>query len=119
MQVLARLCKLVDSFVIEPSVSEVLRPRFSNDTFYTGNSAELLPSVLRCFSELSDPVSFVLIDCDHTTECVRRDINALLSVPPSCEMVVLMHDDFNPDCRADILSEDWQQCPFVHEVEVD
>ena len=119
LQVLARLCNHVDSIDIDPSVSDLLGPRFSNVTFHTGNSAELLPFALLAASELSQPVGFVLIDGDHTTEGVRRDINALLSVPPSCEMVVLMHDAFNPDCRAGILSADWQRCPFVHEVEVD
>lgn len=119
LQVLAHFCKHVVSIDIDPSVSATLGLRFSNVTFHTGNSAELLPSALRIGSESSEPVSFVLIDGDHSTEGVRRDINALLSVPPTGEMVVLMHDAFNPDCRAGILSANWQHSPFVHEVEID
>ena len=119
LQILAHYCTHIESIDIDPSVSATLGLRFSNVTFHTGNSAELLPSVLRAGSESSEPVSFVLIDGDHSTEGVRRDINALLSVPPNGEMVVLMHDAFNPDCRAGILSANWQHSPFVHEVEID
>lgn len=119
LQILAHFCKHVESIDIDPAVAGVLGPRFGNVTFHTGNSAELLPSTLRAGSEASDPVGFVLIDGDHSSEGVRRDINALLSVPPSCELVVLMYDAFNPDCRAGILTANWQSSPYVHEVEVD
>jgi hypothetical protein len=119
LQVLSRFCRYVESIDINPSIPDDLGHLFGNVTFHTGNSAELLPSVLRAGSKSSDPVDFVLIDGDHSTEGVRRDINALLSVPPSCDIVVLMHDTFNPDCRAGILSANWQLCLHVHEVEID
>ena len=119
LQVLAHFCDRVSSIDIDPSIADTLGSRFSNVTFHTGNSAEILPSVLRSGAQGCDPVGFVLIDGDHSTEGVRRDINALLSVPPSCEMVVLMHDAFNPDCRAGILTANWQGSPYVHEVEID
>ena len=119
LQVLAHFCEHVDSIDIDSSIADVLAGRFTNVTFHTGTSGDLLPSVLRSNAQDREPVGFVLIDGDHSTEGVRRDINALLSVPPSCEIVALMHDAFNPDCRAGILSADWQRCPFVHEVEVD
>lgn len=119
LQVLSRFCRHVDSIDIDPCIPARLGHLFSNVTFHIGNSAELLPSVLQSDAQDCDPVGFVLIDGDHSTDGVRRDINALLSVPPSCEMVVLMHDAFNPDCRTGILSANWQICPYVHEVEID
>jgi hypothetical protein len=119
LQILAHYCKYVESIDINPSIPSSLGPRFSNVTFHTGNSADLLPAALYASFESGEPVSFVLIDGDHSIEGVRRDINSLLGVPPSCEMVVLMHDAFNPDCRAGILSANWQLCPHVHEVEID
>ena len=119
LQVLSRFCQRVESIDIDPIVQINLSHLFSNVTFHAGNSAELLPSVLRSEPQSCYPVGFVLIDGDHSTEGVRRDINALLTVVPSCEMVVLMHDAFNPDCRAGILSANWQLCPHVHEVEID
>lgn len=119
LQVLAHYCKHVEAIDIDPSVAATLGHRFRNVTFHTGNSAELLPLILSSTAQGCDPVSFVLIDGDHSTEGVRRDINALLSVAPTTEMVVLMHDSFNPDCRAGIVSARWQKSPHVHEVEVD
>ena len=119
LQVFACFCQHLESIDIDPSIPDDLGHLFGNVTFHTGNSAELLPSALRADSKTSDPVDFVLIDGDHSTEGVRRDINALLSVPPSCDIVVLMHDAFHPDCRAGILSANWQLCPHVHEVEID
>jgi hypothetical protein len=119
LQVLSRFCQHVESIDTDPSIPGDLGHLFANVTFHTGNSAEILPSALHAGSESSEPVDFVLIDGDHSTEGVRRDINAFLSVPPTCEVVVLMHDAFNPDCRAGILSANWQGSLYVHEVEID
>lgn len=119
LQVLSHFCNHVDSIDIDPSIPAALGQLFSNVTFHTGSSADLLPSVLDAAEQAKEPVGFVLIDGDHSTKGVRRDINSLLSVPPSCELVVLMHDSFNPNCRAGIVSANWQLCPYVHEVEVD
>ena len=119
LQVLSRFCRHVDSIDIDPSIPARLGYLFGNVTFHIGNSVDLLPSVLRSAAQDCEPVDFVLIDGDHSTEGVRRDINALLSVPPSSEMVVLMHDAFNPDCRTGILTANWQNCPYVYELEID
>jgi hypothetical protein len=119
LQVLAHFCEHVDSIDIDSSIADALAGRFTNVTFHTGNSGELLPSVLRSNAHDREPVGFILIDGDHSTEGVRCDINSLLSVTPSCAPVVLMHDAFNPDCRAGILSANWQLCPHVHELEID
>jgi hypothetical protein len=116
---LARFCGHVDSIDIDPAVEQRLGDRFNNVTFHTGRSADLLPAALRDASLINQAVDFVLIDGDHSTDGVRRDINALLSVPVSHEMLVLVHDAFNPDCRAGILSANWHSCPHVHEVEID
>jgi 23S rRNA U2552 (ribose-2'-O)-methylase RlmE/FtsJ len=119
LQILAHFCKHVESIDIDPSIPNALSHRFSNVTFHVGSSFDRMPSALREAVHSHEPVDFVLIDGDHSTEGVRRDINALLSVPPACEMVVLMHDAFNPDCRSGIVSANWQLCPNVHEVEID
>lgn len=119
LQVLAHHCRQVDSIDIDPSIPEALGGLFSNVTFHTGNSSELLPNILSQAVRANHPVDFVLIDGDHSSEGVRRDINCLLSLRPITKMVVLMHDAFNPDCRAGIVSANWRECPYVHEVEID
>jgi hypothetical protein len=64
-------------------------------------------------------LGFVLIDGDHSTEGVRGDINAVLNHVPTRDVYVVFHDSFNPEARAGILSASWQECPYVHFVEVD
>ncbi len=66
-----------------------------------------------------DALGFVLIDGNHSTEYVRADINNVLSYTPIRPLHIVFHDSFNPDCRAGILSAAWQECPYVHYVEVD
>jgi cephalosporin hydroxylase len=119
LQVLSNFCGIVDSIDIVPEVRSSLEHRFNNVNFYTGNSSELLPGLLEKHNSARQPVEFILIDGDHSTQGVRNDIEAILSVPPQKQITILMHDSFNPDCRAGILSADWQSCPYVHEVEVD
>jgi hypothetical protein len=71
LQALAYFCVHVDSIDIDPSVVDKLVSRFSNVTFHTGSSASLLPSFLRSDAQDSEPISFVLIDGDHSTDGVR------------------------------------------------
>jgi hypothetical protein len=91
-----------------------MRERFNNVTFYTGNSADLLPTVLN-----ANGLGFVLIDGDHSEDVVRNDINCLLRMVPKQPVAILLHDSANPECRAGILSADWERCPYVHYLELD
>lgn len=120
LQVLSHFCNTVDAIDLNPAiVGELGGGLFPNVCFHIGESSSLLPGILRESAAAGDPVGFVLIDGDHSADGVRRDINALLSVQPQAEMIVLMHDAFNPDCRRGILAAGWQECPYVHEVEID
>lgn len=104
---------------IDPEVASRLRPRFPGVDFRTGNSASLLSTIVAELNRAERQPDFVLIDADHSTEAVRRDIRAILGIKVRKPMVILMHDSFNPDCRAGILSADWGRCPEVAAVEVD
>jgi hypothetical protein len=51
---------------------------------------------------------------------VRVDIENLLRFrPAACPLYVLLHDSFNPNCRAGIAEADWAGSPYVHHVELD
>ena len=119
LQVLSRFCRDVVSVDIDPTVRDRLQGRFSNVAFRTGQSAELLPDILRSAAADGRHVGFVMIDGDHSAEGVRRDIEAVLGVPPTDRLVMLMHDSFNPECRRGIASARWDDCPYVQAVEVD
>jgi hypothetical protein len=119
LQVISHYSRKVISVDIDPEVASRLRPRFPGVDFRTGNSSTLLATLVAELNGAGRQPDFVLIDADHSTEAVRRDIHAILGLKVTKPMVVLMHDSYNPDCRAGILSADWQGCPQVAAVEVD
>jgi hypothetical protein len=119
LQVLARHSNRVVSVDIDPSVAERLSGKFANVTFRSGDSTELLPKVVRELNAESDGVGFVLIDGDHSSVGVKRDIEAILKIKPRGRLVIIMHDSFNPSCRAGMLAAAWVDCPYVHFVELD
>jgi hypothetical protein len=119
LQVIAPKVDKVYSLDIDPQVQQSLRPIFSNVEFLVGNSAEILPNLVNAINQRREDLGFVLIDGDHTAEGVKRDINSVLQIKPLRSIFILMHDSFNPDCRQGILQANWQQCPWVHSVELD
>ncbi len=66
-------------------------------------------------------LNFILIDADHSTEGVRRDIETVIGrlSPPKDDCFIVIHDSGNRACRQGILSADWASCPYVHSVEID
>lgn len=120
LQVLSPHAKKVYSIDIDPGCKERLGSRFSNVDFRTGDSKQLIATVLKEIHNNGETLGFVLIDGDHSTEGVRADINAVLKDHvPTRPVYILFHDSFNPPCRDGILTAAWQECPYVHFVEVD
>lgn len=104
----------------ETSCAETLGPQFTNVRFLTGSSAETLPPLIEELNAAQAALGFALIDGSHERAKVRADIENLLKFHPmGCELYVLMHDSFNPECRAGIAEADWAASPYVHRVELD
>ncbi len=119
LQVLSTYSQAVISLDINPAVAEKLDGRFSNAEFRSGTSVHLLPDLVASFNRAGKTPQFVLVDGDHSTEGVRRDIESLLALQPVNDVVVILHDSFNPDCRAGMTSANWSSSPHVHAVEID
>lgn len=119
LQVLSSFANHVDSIDIDASVPKRLGKYFRNVDFHTGDSSVLLPDLLRKHQSHERHVGFILIDGDHSTEGVRKDIEAILSVDPIGPLVIVMHDAFNPACCEGIRMANWNACPYVQEVEID
>ncbi|MCS6783009.1 MAG: hypothetical protein RMI89_05585 [Gloeomargarita sp. SKYBB_i_bin120] len=72
--------------------------------FWVGDSKLLLPALLNHITSQGEPLAFVLIDGDHSTEAVKTDINLFLAhYRPIVPLYLLMHDTFYPPCRQGIL----------------
>jgi hypothetical protein len=83
---------------LAPAIAE----RFPGVVFHTGNSHQLLPRVLAAFTEAERNVDFVLVDGDHSTDGVRRDLEDLLASPAVGSTVMLIHDTMNDFVRAGV-----------------
>lgn len=78
------------------------RAAFGNVTFHNGDSALLLPELLRRLEADHRVVDFVLVDGDHSAEGVRRDLINLLDSSATRSTLILLHDTMNEETRAGI-----------------
>jgi hypothetical protein len=118
LAVLSHYSERVVSLDIDPTVPERLK-RFDNVDFVIGDSRKTLPSVLQGLEETKEPLSFALIDGDHTAAGVRRDIESFLGYCPVKPLYILMHDSFNPDVRKGIKTAGWEDCAQVQALDLD
>jgi len=119
LQFLARNSEAVISLDIDPGIPTRLAGKFPNVEFRSGDSHQLLSDLVREMNEQKRPLGFVLVDGDHSTEGVKQDIEQLLNLQPQREIVILLHDSFNPACREGMRRANWASCPFVHQVDLD
>ncbi len=119
LQVLARHCGRVYSLDIDPEVKQRLQGRFENVEYLIGRSDETLPPLIDRLQRENTAVGFVLIDGDHSTEGVRKDIDNILRYKPVRTLYIIMHDSFNPVVRRGLRAANWAGSPYVHRVELD
>lgn len=121
LQVLSKYCKKVYAIDFQESVHENLRKVCgANIEYCTGDSQIVLPQVLQKIKQSGESLEFVFIDGNHSESGVRADINHLLDhVHPLNELIVVMHDSYNPVCRKGILSGKWRECSKVHWLDID
>jgi hypothetical protein len=119
LQVISRYSDKVISIDIDPEVGKRLDGKFPNVEYRSGDSAELLPGLVEQLNHDGTPVGFILVDGDHSSAGVRRDINYLLALKPIQRIVIIMHDSFNPTCREGMRTASWEKSPYVSWVELD
>jgi hypothetical protein len=92
---------------------------FPGVTLHTGDSHELLPKVLAELADAGKNVDFVLVDGDHSSEGVRRDLEDLLTAPALARSVILTHDTMNEVVRAGLEEVRYGAYPKVSYVDLD
>jgi Methyltransferase domain len=88
-------------------------------TLHTGDNHELLPRLLSELAEEGRNVDFVLVDGDHSTEGVRRDLEDLLESAAIANTLILMHDTMNEVVRAGLEEVRYGAYPKVAYVDLD
>jgi methyltransferase family protein len=85
----------------------------------SGDSHALLPEELKRMSEEGQNVDFVLVDGDHSTEGVRRDMQDLVDSPALASTVILAHDTLNEEVRQGLQEVDYDAHEKVAWVDLD
>jgi hypothetical protein len=119
LQMISQYSKKVYSIDVLSDCKDKLGGHFTNVEFYTGDSKILLQNILNRITENQEPLGFVLIDGDHSTEGVKSDVNAVLEYVPIRPVYIVFHDSFHPRSRKGLLAASWEECPYVHYVEID
>jgi hypothetical protein len=88
-------------------------------TVHTGDSHELLPELLGRLAHADRNVDFVLVDGDHSSEGVRKDLLDLLDSPAVGRTIIVVHDTMNETVRAGLEKVPYEAYPKVAYVELD
>jgi hypothetical protein len=102
--------------IVEPSAELAELP---NVRMFSGDSHVLLPRELSRLAEDGQQVDFVLVDGDHTTGGVRRDMQDLLDSPAIANTVILAHDTLNEEVRLGLEEVDYDAHEKVGWVDLD
>src|SRR4051794_22199693 len=90
-----------------------------NVTLHTGDSHKLLPELLDKFAAEGRNVDFVLVDGDHSSDGVQRDIEDLLDSDAIADTLILIHDVNNEQVRRGVDAVRYRTWPKVSYVELD
>jgi hypothetical protein len=97
-----------------------IAPMFPNTTFVSGDTASTLPPIIEQLNAGTEELGFIPIDGSHETAGVTADVNNCLKyIPKTKTCFILMHDSSNPAVRAGIVGGAWEQCPYVHGLDLD
>ncbi len=118
LSLMAQYAEKIYSIDIDPDIPA----RYSymkNVQFITGPSEVTFTGLLEDMQKRNTPVDLILIDGDHSTKGVMKDIRVLLNYKPIGPTIVILHDSFNPGCRKGMVDSPWDSSPHVHMVEID
>lgn len=119
LQVISKYAEKVYAIDTDASVKERLGSKFKNVEFLIGDSKTIAPQLIQTLQENNDPLEFVLIDGDHSTNGVYQDIKNILNYKPKTSLHIILHDSFNPTCRKGMKLYDYNKNENVHYVELD
>jgi hypothetical protein len=114
---IAAHAKEVHSFDLVPPAPGL--EQLPNVFVYTGDSHKLLRARLQQLELEERNIDFALVDGDHTTEGVQRDVEDLLGSGAVSMTVILIHDTANQDVRAGLEAVDYAAWPKVKAVDLD
>ncbi|RYZ93490.1 MAG: class I SAM-dependent methyltransferase [Proteobacteria bacterium] len=119
MQVLTQFCDKILCLDIDSTIATRLSTRFPKTSFVIGDSKQILPKLLEDLIIKQEFPNFIHLDGDHSEEGAFLDLSAVLSTKPPHDVVILMHDTFNPIVRRGLLKVDFNAMPYLHYADID
>ena len=119
LQVLNQLAQHVYSIDISSAPEKFLANKFPKVNFRIGESHITITKVFKEIEQLGLSLDFILVDGDHTSKAVRKDLEAILAYPHKHPVTIILHDSFNPQSRKGIKSINYTHYPSVSYVELD
>lgn len=119
LQVISHFSTEVYSLDISAAPAKLLSQQFSNVHFSIGNSYEILGEIFASIEQSGKKLEFILVDGDHSKKGVYQDLKAILAYPHKHPLCILMHDSFNPQCRAGIKAIPFETIKGIKYIELD
>ncbi|KOF03984.1 hypothetical protein OB69_02980 [Roseivirga seohaensis subsp. aquiponti] len=119
LQVISEFSEKVYSIDISPEPKRTLQPLFDNVEFIVDQSVNVLHDLFKKIEEAGEKLNFVLVDGDHSRKGVHDDLKMILDYPHKNDLVILMHDSYNPQCRKGMKDIDYSSYDNIEYVELD
>ena len=87
LQVISHFSDSVYALDIDPKVPIRLKGKFTNVEYVIGPSTQTLPPLLEKLQRDHADLAFVLVDGDHSSEGIRKDIDNILQFRPTSPFV--------------------------------
>ena len=118
LSLISQYSELVFLIDADPGIPEKFG-YFKNVCFLTGEPSEILPMLLDELDKENIPADFVLIEGEHSSDGIRREIECLLSYVPKKPFFAIVHDSFDSGCRKGMLDIVWEKSLYVEWVDLD
>lgn len=119
LQVLSKYSKKVYSIDIDSEPKNKLKNRFKNVIFKVGKSYDIINKVLKEIESKNGKINFILVDGDHSRNGVKKDLEHILSHDFKHPLTIILHDSFNPQCRAGMKSINYNNYNFIEHIDLD
>jgi len=119
LQVINEFSNHIYSIDISEAPRKFLQVGFNKVQFRVGQSHLIIDGIFKEIEDKNQKLEFILVDGDHSKIGVKRDLESILAYPHKNKVTILLHDSFNPQCRAGIKSVNYSNYPNVSYVELD
>ena len=119
LQVISKFSKNVCSIDISSEPRRTLSSTYKNVDFVVGNSTEVMPEQFEKIEKEGRQLNFLLVDADHSRKGVYRDLKCVLDYDHKYDLIIILHDSFNPQCRKGIKDIDFDKYHNIEFIDLD